>query len=226
MKNLRDEEFGHGTVLQRIADAYAASSLADLIIKMDVPQKTLYGWKYRGTVPYEQVEKVAISKGVSLDWLMLGRGLPRNEEEKPSVRQPEELVMVPRYDVKASAGDGLLIHSEAVVDRLAFRREWISLMGLNPKRLAMIHVEGDSMEPTLFDNDIILINLDVTELKEDGVYVIQHRDVLRVKRIQNKMTGEVVIRSDNHAYESETLMPADAERLHVVGRVVWFGREL
>lgn len=214
-----------GARLREEIDRIGVSNLARL---MEKSRGTIYNWAEKENVPLDQLVEMA-KHGVNVRYVL--ENLLGDEPASPSphvhnVEHNEVLVMVPRYNVRASAGHGVWNTAESVVDRLAFRREWISLMGLNPKRLAMIHVEGDSMEPTLFDNDIILINLDVTELKEDGVYVIQHRDVLRVKRIQNKMTGEVVIRGDNHAYESETLMPADAERLHVVGRVVWFGREL
>lgn len=139
---------------------------------------------------------------------------------------PHELVMVPRYDVRASAGGGALIHSELIVDYLAFRQEWVSKMGLIRKKLALIEVQGDSMEPALQNDDLVLIDLRVSGLAADGIYVLQHRGHLLVKRIQCKFDGSVVIKSDNPAYESEVLKPDEAETLIVVGRVVWFGRAM
>ena len=137
-----------------------------------------------------------------------------------------DFVMVPRYDVRASAGHGSLVHSELIVDYLAFREEWISRIGLSSEKLALIKVTGDSMFPTLNNNDLVLIDLRVQKLGVDDIYTIQHRGHLLVKRIQIKMDGTVVIKSDNPLYESEALCPADAENLIVMGRVVWFGREI
>ena len=138
----------------------------------------------------------------------------------------DHFVMVPRYDVQASAGGGALIHSELIVDYLAFRQEWVSKMGLMRQQLALIEVHGDSMEPALCNGDLVLIDLRACELSTDGIYVIQHRGHLLVKRIQSKLDGRVIIKSDNPAYEPEILGPDEADGLIVVGRVVWFGRAM
>ena len=142
----------------------------------------------------------------------------------PSKVGGEDFVMVPRYDVQASAGAGVVIHSELIVDYLAFRQEWVSRMGLHRQKLALIEVHGDSMEPALHNSDLILIDLRASELTVNGIYTIQHRGHLLVKRIQVKLDGTVIIKSDNPAYEPEVLGPNEAEDLVVVGRVVWFGR--
>ncbi len=143
---------------------------------------------------------------------------------QPMIARSDHFIMVPRYDVQASAGAGALIHSELVVDYLAFRQEWVSKMGLNRQMLALIEVHGDSMEPSLCNSDLILIDRRASELSVDGIYAIQHRGHLLVKRIQVKLDGTVIIKSDNPAYEPEVLGPEEAESLVVVGRVVWFGR--
>lgn len=189
----------------------------------------------------------------SIDWqsaggVAHGLGLPEEVEEKigmlfyclkkkdaPAVKLllkdlaasgDECFVMVPRYDVRASAGTGVAIHSESIVDHLAFKHDWIAQMGLSKKDLALIEVQGDSMEPAIMHNDLILIDLRESKLSANGVYAIQHMGNLFVKRIQLRMDGSVVIKSDNPNYEPEVLLPAEAENLTVVGRVAWFGRQL
>lgn len=145
---------------------------------------------------------------------------------RPVVAKADHFIMVPRYDVRASAGGGALIHSELIVDHLAFRQEWVLKMGLMRQKLALIEVHGDSMEPALCNGDLVLIDLRACELSADGIYVIQHRGHLLVKRIQSKLDGRVIIKSDNPAYEPEILGPDEADGLIVVGRVVWFGRAM
>ena len=42
-------------------------------------------------------------------------------------------IQVPHYDVRASAGNGSVVHEENVVDHLVFKRDWVVRgMGLDP----------------------------------------------------------------------------------------------
>jgi phage repressor protein C with HTH and peptisase S24 domain len=181
---------------------------------------TVISWE-RGTAsPNAAFLEAVAASGADVQYILTGR------HENTVVQKTElsELVMVPRYDVQASAGGGALIHSELIVDHLAFRPEWVSKMGLNRQKLALVEVHGDSMEPALYNTDLILIDLRAAALSVNGIYVIQHRGHLLVKRIQTKLDGTVVIKSDNPAYESEFLARDEAESLIVLGRVVWYGR--
>lgn len=164
-------------------------------------------------------------------WLATREGEILRHSSKESVSEVNnssltDFVMVPRYDVSASAGGGQIIHSEQIVDHLAFRDGWVSRMGLNRGKLALISVTGDSMSPSLQNNDLVLIDLRVKSLGSDDIYAIQHRGHLLIKRIQIKMDGTIIVISDNPIYGSEVLKPGNEENFIVVGRVVWFGREM
>ena len=138
-----------------------------------------------------------------------------------------DYVMVPRYDVAASAGAGKLINDETIVDHLAFKHDWIRHnVGCDPKHLALIEVAGDSMHPTLNDRDLILLDTRTGRSMTNGVYCIQMRGSLLVKRIDLKMSGVVNVVSDNPAYPPETLTAHEMQQLTVVGRVVWHGHSL
>ncbi|TSK08584.1 MAG: helix-turn-helix transcriptional regulator [Geobacter sp.] len=130
-------------------------------------------------------------------------------------------VQVPRYEIAASAGGGALVHSEQIVDHLAFKADWLKVsLGLSPKHVAVISVIGDSMEPYLDDGDLILVDLSVTHIENNAIYVLQFGDSLLVKRVQVKLDGEVIVKSDNPRYEPEAFHGDSAERLRVVGRMV------
>ncbi|AKH39462.1 hypothetical protein AAW31_04760 [Nitrosomonas communis] len=138
-----------------------------------------------------------------------------------------DFVFVPRYDVRGSAGHGSIIHSEQIVDHLAFRADWVkNTLGVTEKDLVLISVKGDSMEPTIGNEDLILVNIQEHRIEENAIYVLQHDGALLVKRIQRKMDGSVIIKSDNLLYEQEVLDSSKAEALRVLGRVVWFGRKI
>jgi phage repressor protein C with HTH and peptisase S24 domain len=139
----------------------------------------------------------------------------------------EGYVQVPRYKVQASAGGGSVIHSEQIVDFLSFRADWIhKTLGLSEKDLALINVLGDSMEPTLSNDDVILIDMGKKGIHDNSVYVLHFNGVLLVKRIQRKLDGSVIVKSDNMVYEPEVIRGDMLDTLNVVGRVVWCGRRM
>lgn len=137
-----------------------------------------------------------------------------------------DFVFVPRYDVRASAGNGSVIHDESIVDHLAFRREWVTKsVGCDPKHLALIEVHGDSMSPTLMDMDLVLLDTRPCMPRTEGVYVIRLGDALLVKRLHFKLSGVVEVISDNPTYKPETVSREQLDQLTLIGRVVWHGRK-
>lgn len=193
------------------------------------------GWIPKG----ETLLLISEKTGCSIDWLLTGsgpkkRGEPGNTFASAPVTQyanADELgknyVLVPRFDVKASAGGGSLIHSEQVVDHLVFKLEWVNrALGVSPKHLALISVKGDSMEPTLSDGDLVLIDTSAGNIENNAIYVLQYNGTLLVKRIQKKLDGSVLIISDNSMYKQEVLTGDLAAQLNVIGRVVWSGRRM
>ena len=78
------------------------------------------------------------------------------------------------------------------------------------------YVRGDSMEPTLFDNDIILYDnfgYDGT----DGIYAINYRRAAFVKHLQRDKDCVRII-SDNSKYK-EMQEAGESEDFRVLGKV-------
>ena len=136
-------------------------------------------------------------------------------------------IQVPQYDVRASAGNGSVVHEENVVDHLVFKRDWIvRSMGLNPKALALIDVRGDSMSPTINDGDLILLDTREGQQTTEGIYAINLAGGLLVKRLRLRLSGTIEVVSDNERYGTETISGEQLAQLHIVGRVVWQGRRI
>lgn len=98
-------------------------------------------------------------------------------------------------------------------------------MRADPANLAVISVKGDSMDGVLNDRDAILIDLsDVAPTV--GLYVLRLAGDLIVKRVQKMPSGRFLLLSANPAYVPVEVDPARELDFAVVGRVVWFGRQV
>lgn len=135
-------------------------------------------------------------------------------------------VVVPSFDVRASAGPGAVAGDEAARAGIAFDRPWLRRLGIgDPALLSTIRVVGDSMLPLLADGDEILVDRgDGADRLRDGVYVLRAEDTLLVKRVAIAPSGQLSIRSDNPAYPSWP--DCDRRTIDIIGRVVWVGRKL
>lgn len=157
--------------------------------------------------------------GVTVDWLLTGDGPVRQNDPADTPK----LTPIPRYDLAASAGGGAVIDAENVKETIAFRTDWLREEGLDPKQLNVISVMGDSMEPSLYNGDIILIDRRDGPPRSGCVYVINYDGDLLVKRLQRLLNGGFKIISDNPRYEPETIPAEQMEQVRIIGRVVWKG---
>ncbi|MBF0402283.1 MAG: LexA family transcriptional regulator [Magnetococcales bacterium] len=163
-----------------------------------------------------------------------GAGVAAPVEEMGEVYQVprEEYCLVPRYGVRM--GSGQLLQSEHVVDYLSFKISWVEqTMGLDVRALALVHVCGDSMEPTLHEGDLLLLDRRGFSqpgmgrgAPSDAIYVLLRGDALVVKRLQFGFDGSVSIQSDNPVYATQSLSAEQLSLLQVMGRVVWVGRKI
>lgn len=184
--------------------------------------------------------------GVSLEWLLLGEGqmLKQAASDVASVSGSDsghcvcldtlgnpvdldEFVFIPRYNLKAAAGHGATTEGEKPMFSMAFRRYWVeNYLRATPTDLSVISVKGDSMEGVLNDRDVILLNTSDTQASS-GLYVLRVDGDLVVKRVQRLPGGVLRVISANEAYATFDVdlnnPPAD---FGVIGRVVWFGRQI
>lgn len=133
--------------------------------------------------------------------------------------------MIPVYDIEASAGNGTLAGYEAAAYSLAFPPDYLrSITTSNPKYLQIISVHGDSMEPVLKNNDIVMLDRSKTNVVYDGMFVVRHVDVLKVKRLRLSTDRRTItLISVNAAVYPPEDWPVDD--VEVLGRVMWYGRK-
>ncbi|WP_157039908.1 LexA family transcriptional regulator [Pelobacter propionicus] len=224
-KNQLIDEILIESIIEKLKTALGLKNDTEVAKALESDPRLLGTWKKRGTVPYEKIIKLCIRKNINLQWLFSdGSSLPTICRDNGLVSEEDGYIKVPRYEVRASAGGGAIIHSEQIVDHLYFKAEWVkNALGIPRDFLVLISVQGDSMEPTLSNGDLILVDTRTSRVEDGAIYVVQYGDALLVKRLQKKYDGSVVIRSDNPLYEAEIIHGEDALNLIIVGRVVWAG---
>lgn len=221
----------------RVKEATNLASFTELSSVVGVKQSAVSKIKKRGDFPPGWIFILANKYGLNSDWLASGEGPRRKNDGSPyMVAEPAapygsegnvEYVHIPRYEVNASAGGGAIVHSEQVVDYLSFRADWVrSTLGVSVRDLVLISVIGDSMEPSLSEGDVVLLDMTTTSVLDGSIYALQLNGGLLVKRIQRMLDGSLVVKSDNARYDTETVSEDKADRLKIIGRVVWVGRRL
>ncbi len=79
------------------------------------------------------------------------------------------------------------------------------------------------MRPTIAEGDVLLVDTNITNVRDSAIYVLQLGGVLLVKRLRIRLDGGVDVISDNPAYPVESVAQRDLDRLEIAGRVVWHG---
>ncbi|PMM01121.1 hypothetical protein BCT63_19280 [Vibrio kanaloae] len=150
--------------------------------------------------------------------------LENNEVREPSVAYLGDTIKIPVYDVTVSAGHGCVPYEQDQANEyVAIQRELLSLYGVtNRRELFILPVKGDSMEPTLYEDDLVLIQrINLDSFLHEGVYVIRLKDDLFIKRIQyNHIKQTLKIKSDNKEYDEMFFSGDDLNDIEVIGEAV------
>lgn len=180
----------------------------------------------------DRLEKLAEAVGCSVGWLAAGVSYNQTQLQNVNdvnlvfkyedVKSNDDYVIVPELNVTVAAGNGIYPLTESEVGQFIFSKIWLNKEGLSNANLSLIHVMGDSMENTIHDGDIALVNV-----KEegwtgalDGVFVILVNDLLMVKRLQYDIidNGYHII-SDNPLYKPFFIKLENSTHFKVIAKV-------
>lgn len=229
--------------LQQVVDLFG--SVKDAAANISSTEDSLAAYLNGERVPsLQMVSELARLQGISLEWIARGSG-EKFIKNKPicdnscshttqecidTLGQPvdlSEFVFIPRYNLKAAAGHGASVAGEAPMFSMSFRRYWIeNYLRVDPKDLSVLSVKGDSMEGVLNNKDVILVNHADTA-PTSGLYVLRLDEDLIVKRVQKLPGSKLKVLSANEVYEPFVIdMNSPEVDFAVIGRVVWFGRQI
>jgi phage repressor protein C with HTH and peptisase S24 domain len=146
-----------------------------------------------------------------------------------NLRPRKEEIVIPQYDVRGAMGHGQVPadYNEAVRN-LVVREEILREKGVtytSPTALAMITGWGQSMEGTINDKDLVIVDRGINEFIGEGIYVVTWHQELYIKRIQRLDDNHFRLISDNERYENQTARTDDLT-IHAKVLFVWSGKRL
>jgi phage repressor protein C with HTH and peptisase S24 domain len=207
---------------------------------------TIKGILKRDKIGSKSAAKIAQTFGLNYRWVRYGEEpMSRKESERESgfgfpamkavqreqtalvltaiSEKEREYIFVPKVRPELAADGGVRPEKAGIPQKYAFHAAWLNRVSSDPHNAILMDVDGDSMSPTLQDKDTVLIDLSRKEIVAEGIYAMAVANVIQLKRLSILPGGQIRVIADNPAYHSYTASAAD---LHVIGRMIWFGRAI
>ncbi|HGO5853332.1 TPA: XRE family transcriptional regulator [Mannheimia haemolytica] len=179
------------------------------------------------TLNPKYILEISNALGVSVEWLKTGKGKApdfANFEGNSTVSGVEvaQMLRVEVLDVYASAGNGSFVTGDltAYTHAVEFENAYFAqvFQRANAKGLSIINVDGDSMEPTIGNGDLLFVDTTKSAYQGDGVYVFSYGENLYVKRLQ--FAGdELLVISDNPLYKEWRITSENEHKFQIHGKV-------
>ncbi len=207
-----------GEVIDKLKDVLSESTIGkkvfdkDVAVALNIPQTTFATMKKRNSIPYEEILEFCALKKISVNWLFFDQAVDMLKAETDKFFQV-------RYfsDIRASAGGGAYGFDEDFETITLDEKIMHNMVGLGSTELEAIHVDGESMEPTLQDGSIVFLDRSQTNINKDGIFIAATTTGLFIKRIRQRADGMVELISDNKIYSPELI---SLEEIEIVGKVV------
>jgi transcriptional regulator with XRE-family HTH domain len=203
-------------------------NIKQLSEKLEVAYSAVWGYVKKGGIPEAPIlHRLSKELGVTMEELLTGEPHPL---PKTTVYDDEgEYFKAPLLAGQIAAGPGRVIPENDVLSYV-----WLyspKLLGRNTHDLIAVEIGRgeESMVPTLFPGDIVLIDRDdprgKLDFKNGRIYAVRTKGgECQVKRVYVKSQA-LIIASDNREVPPENAWTDDLKRL-IIGRVVWGWRNL
>lgn len=195
-----------------------ASDFAELC---QIPDTSLRNYLNGKSIPGgENLARISAATGVSIDWLLTGQGLRLREGNllfsKPGAKGSEaeilsDIVMLPVINAEGKRPP-----------YVATSKSWLEQhIHTEIKDLTVAQVTGDSMEPTLSNGDLVIVDSQERDLDQilEGLYLVAIEHYRKVKRLERRRQ-KIRVLHDNPNYGVEVYSLADfLLEVEVIGRV-------
>ncbi len=206
--------------------------------RLEVPQSYVSKWENHGNEPSARsLARMAGLAGVGLEQFMdeeWSGGAPARRMRGIAAPLPDILptrgiadgdgaISLKRINLGFAMGDGSNLDDYVEEGTVEFDPNILRMISQSPPhRMLVAHGVGDSMQPTLLDSDMLVIDTLQTRLNmTDRIWAIALYGAGAVKRLRPAADGKVEVISDNTMHGRQIV---DAVDVRIIGRVVWSGR--
>lgn len=212
-----------------------------------VTRGAIGNWERGFGITTANLSIVAALLGVTTGWLEAGEPLPtardtKERSERPAIKKFDGRPVV-EIDVRGGAGmggeasvrvltavNGQTHTSDGVLGEWHFPPGYLSEIRIDPSKVQIIEVTGDSMTRPdgsgLLSGDRIMVDTSARNPSPPGIFVLWDGFGIVVKRLERVPRSEpptIRIMSDNPAHPPYELT---GDEVKIVGRVIWFARKM
>jgi phage repressor protein C with HTH and peptisase S24 domain len=220
-----EHQFDYEGVISRLLQLKGTESEGDFAGRLGISPNTWTAYK-KGKQSFGLHQIAEICDTLSIDplWLLFGDSGTSGQSDLPVVTN-DNVVRLPRFDARASAGRGLVPVNEMPIGEVAFARDFLRNLGANPDYCYIVEARGDSMYPTIPDGALLIADASKTEVDDGRIYHFNVMDRALVKRARWSMDGRLFLTSDNQAagYPAEEFTADRIDELRVGGRIMFTG---
>lgn len=205
-------------------------SQSELARRVKISQPTINALIHGDNASSKHLHRIAAELGTSPAWLA-----GETDDDSPVAVAPSaleelteklDLAILPELEIGYSLGGGATIFEQYEQKGIVpFQRAW--LRGMMKGSIAELFVargDGDSMQPTILNGDIVLIDTAQKDIRQqDRIWAVSYGDLGVIKRVRRLPGGSYQLLSDN-----PSVPPVECidEEMFVVGRVIWIGRRI
>lgn len=213
------------TFKDRLLSSMQGLSVSAFAKKCDMSETVIRDYLSGKTYPsLTRLEVIAEKCNVSFNWLATGYKLEviDSEDDDDDVYN-ENIYRIPVYrkqlPTKAEAQTQHYIREMPPVMNYPVVEGWAAHRGLDIKKLLIYWAKGDLMSPEIKNNNGLIINTEVTDIVDGGIYLIEYENFTLLRKIRLTLGGWVLI-CNNSQYPTLDVPKTDFDKYHIVGRVV------
>lgn len=231
------EDIRHENLLAVVADLGSNKALADLIQK-DPAQVSQWINKSPNSktgkprnVSSETARLIELATGKPTGWMDAPhQSIAPKKDANPAkfgiqeAREGYGAQAIEFVDAIASCGGGAVNHDADLRPPLLKEPSWFRRYQISPQDALAVWADGDSMADFIVDGDIVIFNRRKTTPRSGQIFLIEHPDGLRIKRLRRAIDGTWVLESNNpnkQRHPDEPITPDQADLLRIVGEFVY-----
>ncbi len=229
---------------RRLKNELKVNNSKQLVDFIGIPYATYRSRKMRGNFSAEWAVLLSLNYNYHVRWILLGEGPKKinaaGEEQKlkkkhndsnqtsllsnPSSCEENGIEYIPMSNALLSAGGGAYLDSDSIRDYYAFKKDWLIRTVTSVKNAVLVGVVGNSMRPTIYNGDVVLLDSGRTNIYDGNIYALRLDGTIMIKRLALRPNDKVQVVSDNRAeHDSYT---ANRREIHIIGRIVWYAHSL